>query len=177
MYAVRCAREGRVAVNIERVDSGAAARFCVAQRVGLIQGPLFQRDAMPIVREFTVGEVRCLALVARLTADEIDLNRLTQVIGSDPELTMRVLRPVNSSACGSGSRIDSGRRAAVMLGPRLLTSVAMMSLVGARMATLTGLWYMLTRAVACRSLAREASPTRSGSFLPSPPSFGSSPRS
>jgi len=153
--ALESAREHKVAVIAERVDSEAAAEFCATHGIGLLQGPLFQRDATPIAREFTVGEVQCLELVTLLTAKEIDQDRVVQVVCSDPELVIRVLRLVNSSAFGGRSRIDTVRRAVVLLGPRLLTSLAMASLIGASPHSLTGLWYMLTRAAACKTIARD----------------------
>ena len=151
--AIGQAHASGTAVIAERVDSEFAVGFCATHAVELLQGPLFQRDATPTAREFTTGEVQCLALMTLLIADEIDQGRVIRVIGSDPELTMRVLGLVNSSAVSARHRIDSVRRAVVMLGPQPLASLAMASLVGSRSHTIAGLWFMLTRAVACRSIA------------------------
>ncbi|HEY8719965.1 EAL and HDOD domain-containing protein [Pengzhenrongella sp.] len=152
-YAVGCAHGRRVAVIAERVDSEESALFCASLGVELLQGPLFQRDAPPIARDFSVGEVRCLELVALLTATDVDTGRVTKAVSADPELTMRVLRLVNSSAYGGQSRIDTAGRAVVMLGPQRLLSLVMASLVSGRNRPIAGLWCVLTRAIACRSIA------------------------
>ena len=152
--AIAHAHAAGTAVIAERVDSEIAVGFCTAHAVDLLQGPLFQRDATPTAREFTAGEVQCLALMTLLNAEEVDQPRVIRVIGSDPELTMRVLGLVNSSAIRGRHRIDSVRRAVVMLGPQSLASLAVASLIGSRNHTIAGLWFMLTRAVACRSIAR-----------------------
>lgn len=141
-----------VRVIVEHVNTETAVHFCTARGVDLLQGPLFHRDATPTTRTFSTGELQVLRLTALLTAADVDSRGVVRVIGSDPELTMRVLRLVNSGAIGARHRIDSVRRAVVMLGPQSLLALAMTSLVGARSDTSEGLWTMLTRAVACRSL-------------------------
>ena len=151
--AVAHAHQGWVTVIAERVDSEAAVRFCASHGVEMLQGPLFQRDATPTAREFTTGQTQCLELMTLLTAAEVDLDRVIAVVLSDPEFTMRVLQLVNSTAYGVRGRIDSARRAVVLLGPLPLRTLAMASLIGARSHATAGLWFVLTRAVACRSLA------------------------
>ena len=151
--AIAHAHQGWVAVIAEHVDSEADVGFCAAQGVEMLQGPLFQRDTTPTAREFTTGQTQCLELMTLLTAQEVDLDRVITVVCSDPEFTMRVLQLVNSSASGLRNRIDSARRAVVMLGPQPLRTLAMASLIGARSHTTAGLWFVLTRAVACRMIA------------------------
>ncbi|MGV8968346.1 MAG: EAL and HDOD domain-containing protein [Cellulomonas sp.] len=150
--AIARAHAHGVSVVAKQVNTEAAVHFCTAHGVDLLQGPLFQRDATPTARRFSTGELQVLQLTALLAADDVDPRGVVRVIGSDPELTMRVLRLVNSGAVGARHRIDSVRRAVVMLGPQPLLSLAVTSLVGARSDTSAGLWAMLTRAGACRSL-------------------------
>ncbi|MGV8968438.1 MAG: EAL and HDOD domain-containing protein [Cellulomonas sp.] len=151
--AVGHAHRSGIPVIAERVDSVADVAFCEALGVELLQGPLFQRDTIPTARDFTAGELQCLELLRLLSADEVDTARVTRVVGSDPELAMRVLHLVNSSALGARHRIDSVRQAVTMIGPRQLGALAASSLVGARGHSIAGLWFVLTRAIACRTLA------------------------
>ena len=142
-----------VDVIAERVDTEAAVQFCATHAVELLQGPLFQRDAAPTAREFTAGELQCLDLIQLLSADVVDHDGVVRVIGSDPELTMRVLHLINSSAFALRGKVDSISRAVVLLGPRPLSALAASSLAGASGDAISGLWFVLTRAVTCRSLA------------------------
>ncbi|WP_407344580.1 EAL and HDOD domain-containing protein [Pengzhenrongella phosphoraccumulans] len=151
--AVGHARRSGVPVIAERVDSEAAVAFCATHGVDLLQGPLFQRDTEPTAREFTAGELQCLELMQVLNAREIDTARAIRIVGSDPELTIRVLHLINSSALGSRHRIDSIKQAVTLLGPRQLRALAASSLIGSRDHAVAGLWFVLTRAVACRTLA------------------------
>ena len=152
-YAVTRAHADGVTVIAERVDSEAAVNFCATHSIEMLQGPLFQRDTTPVTCDFTVGQTQCLELMALLIADGVDLDRVIRVVCSDPEFTMRVLELVNSSAFAMRSRIDSARRAVVMLGPRPLITLAMASLIGSRDHTTAELWFILTRAIACRAIA------------------------
>lgn len=151
--AMAWAREFRVAVVAEHVDSEAAALFCTTHGAELLQGPLFHRDITPIAHEFTAGQVQCLEVVALLMADDVDTRRVIQFICADPEFAMRVLGLINSIAAGCPTRIDSIPLAVVWLGTQQLLSLTMVSLIGARNYTVARLWYVLARAVACRSLA------------------------
>ena len=152
-YAVSRAHADGISVIAERVDSEAAVHFCATHAIEMLQGPLFQRDTTPTTCDFTVGQTQCLELMALLIADGVDLDRVIRVVCSDPEFTMRVLELVNSSAFGMRSRVDSARRAVVMLGPRPLITLAMASLIGSRDHTTAELWFILTRAIACQSVA------------------------
>lgn len=149
--AIARAHAAGVPVIAVRVDTEAAVRFCADHGVELLQGPLFRRDTLSSAREFTTGQLQCLELSGLLRAEEIDQSRVIRVISSDPELAMRTLRLVNSGAVGLRHRIDSVRRAVVMLGPQPLTALAIASLVGSRDDP-TCLWFTLTRASACRTL-------------------------
>ena len=151
--AVEHAHRSGVPVIAERVDSAVDVTFCEALGVELLQGPMFQRDATPTAREFTAGELQCLELLRLLSAAEVDSPRVIEIVGSDPELTMRVLHLVNSSALGTRHRIDSVRHAVTLIGPRQLRALSASSLVGSSGHSIAGLWFVLTRAVACRSLA------------------------
>ena len=151
--AIERAHGRTVAVIAERVDSERSVLFCLTQGVELLQGPLFQRDTSPVPREFTAGELQCFQLLQLLAADDVDNAEIVRIIGTDPELTIRVLHQVNSSAFALRARIDSVRQAVVLLGPEPLRALAASSLVSADSSGLAGLWFVLTRAVACRSIA------------------------
>jgi len=81
---------------------------------------------------------------------------VVRVASADPELTMRVLHLVNSSATGLRRPVDSVRQAVVLLGPRQLITLTIASLINARPATVGTLWSVLARAIACQSLSDSA---------------------
>ncbi|MGV8964715.1 MAG: EAL and HDOD domain-containing protein [Cellulomonas sp.] len=141
-------------VLAERVLRTAAVTFCTEAGVALLQGPLFPRDAPTLPRTFTAGQIQCLELMQLLSVDQVDLDRVIRVVGADPELAMQVLRQVNSSAVAARRRIDSVRQAVTMLGPQPLSALAAASMIDARGHSSADLWFVLTRALACRTITR-----------------------
>jgi c-di-GMP-related signal transduction protein len=150
---VRRAHAAGARVIGERADTSETVARALELGVDLLQGPMFERRQTAPPREFTVGEAQCLALVSILSSDQPDPEAVVRTIAADPELTMRVLHLVNSSATGLRRKIDSVRQATVLLGPRQLTTLAMASLINARPATVSTLWSILARALACLSLS------------------------
>jgi len=141
-----------VAVIAERVASEAAVRFCLSHGFELLQGPLFQRDSPTQAHEFTAGQVQCLELLQLINAVPVNLDRVIHLVDSDPALAIRVLAMVNSSATGMRRHIDSVRQAIILIGPHPLGALAAAALIDASTVSIAGLWFVLTRAVACRSL-------------------------
>jgi c-di-GMP-related signal transduction protein len=152
LLGIARAHELGIAVIAERVASESAVRFCLSHGIELLQGPLFQRDAPPQAHEFTAGQVQCLELLQLLHVEHVDLDRVIQLVDADPELAIRVLGLVNSSANGMRHRIDSVRQAILLVGPQPLTALAAASLIDASRLSIAGLWFVLSRAIACRTL-------------------------
>lgn len=136
------------ATTRERVDGALAAG------VELLQGPLvLERTAQDPDRAFSVGEIQCLELIRLVSNPHPDPEECAQTVASDPELSIRVLHLVNSSAMGVRHKVDSVHRAVVLVGPRHLGALATASLVGSSPAAMETLWYLLTRATACSTLS------------------------
>ncbi len=150
---IRRAHAADVRVIGERVVSTESIAFALDLGVDMLQGPMFERRPEGTGRDFTAGEIQCLTLVRLLSQESPDYDAVVHTVESDPELTMRVLHMVNSSASGVRRHIDSVRHATVLLGPRQLTALAMASLVDARPATVEALWSVLARALTCGVLA------------------------
>lgn len=142
-------------VVAEHTDS--TERLELAQSLGadLLQGPMFHRDPPPVRRTFSAGELQCLELLRVLSTEPVDQQTVVRTVASDPELSMRVLHLVNSSAFGLRREIDSVLQAVVLVGPRQLHALAIASLIDAKPASVAALWSVLTRAMTCHSLAGE----------------------
>ncbi len=149
------AHDAGVTVVAEHADDAALVELALSLGADLLQGPLFQRDAPPVRRTFSAGEVQCLELVRVLGQDPVDQQTVVSTVAADPELSMRVLHLVNSSAFGLRREIDSVQQAVVLVGPRQLHALAIASLIDARPTSIASLWSILTRATACHTLAGE----------------------
>lgn len=121
--------------------------------VELLQGPLvLERGEQDEDRTFSVGEIQCLELIRLVSSATPDPEACAQTVAADPELSIRVLHLVNSSAMGVRHKVDSVHRAVVLVGPRHLGALATSALVGSSPAAMETLWYLLTRATACHTL-------------------------
>lgn len=138
----------------ERVATTESIAFALDLGVDLLQGPMFERRPEGTGRDFRAGEIQCLTLVRLLSSESPDHEAIVHTVESDPELSMRVLAMVNSSATGVRRHIDSVRHAVVLLGPRQLSALAMASLVDATPATVGALWSVLARALTCGTLTQ-----------------------
>ena len=139
-------------VIAEGATSPAAQRRSFEDGADLVQGPLLTQETDGQLRQATAGELQCLQAVSLLSQPEVDLNAVARVVAADPELSIRVLHVVNSSAFALPQTVDSLPTAVVLLGPQRLRALAMASLIGARQTALGPLWTVLTRAIACRTL-------------------------
>ncbi|WP_449386610.1 EAL and HDOD domain-containing protein [Cellulomonas soli] len=137
----------------ERADTRERIRLAREIGIDLLQGPMFERNHEVTGRDFTAGELQCLELMQLLSADSVDQAAVVRMVGSDPELAIRVLHLVNSSSYGMRSRVDSVHQAVVLVGPQQLAALAMASLIDARPTTVGALWAVLTRAQTVRALA------------------------
>jgi EAL and modified HD-GYP domain-containing signal transduction protein len=102
-----------VAEKIETMaefDAAAVAGFDLFQGYFFARTEVLSRAARPSSVTSTI------ALLAEMQRVDIDINRVEQLVGTDPTLAFRVLAIVNSSAFGLDRRVESLRHAIVLLG-------------------------------------------------------------
>lgn len=120
---------------------------------GLRDGPAPAPPADAGARVLRAGELQCLALMHLLSQPEVDLGAVSQVIDTDPVLTLRVLHLVNSGAFALHASVDTVHQAVVLLGVREVTTLVAALLLDARPDAMDSLWFILARALTCESLA------------------------
>jgi EAL and modified HD-GYP domain-containing signal transduction protein len=122
----------------------------------LFQGEYLNRPVVLQQRVLSPSQLICVRLLNDLADLEAPLQRIEQLVGSDPGLSMRLLRSANSAA-GSGRVVESLRQALVLVGPRRLRSWVVLTLLEgtATQNTTDELWSVLARAHACQRLAAD----------------------
>lgn len=150
--AVRAGGATLVARNVE--DAETFTR-CVELDFELFQGAYLQRPVVLERRTLTPSQVICARLLNDLGDAEAPIARIEQMVGSDPGLTLRLLRTANSAAGGARHEVTSLRQALVLIGPRRLRSWVVLTLLegGLQSTTSDDLWRVLARAFACQKLA------------------------
>jgi EAL and modified HD-GYP domain-containing signal transduction protein len=137
------------------VEDAATFAHCVELGFDLFEGRYLQRPMLLERRVLTPSQLVCARLLGELADPDLSQARIEQLVGSDPGLTLRVLRTANSAASGAASELSSLRQALVLLGPRRLRSWVVLALLdgGAARDVSDDLWAVLARAHACQRLA------------------------
>jgi c-di-GMP-related signal transduction protein len=149
---IEVAHNAGISVIAENVRGKAGPAKAWTLGVDYIMGSIYQHTRTAAQRTLAPGEIQCLEVVRLLSQEEVDTTKIAAVLGSDPEMAVRVLHLVNSVAIGLPQRIDSLHRSIVMLGPTRLTTLVMASLISSRVQQMDALWFLLARAAACREL-------------------------
>lgn len=149
------ARPHEVALIATRVDSEETLQRCVLAGFELFQGELLQRPSVVERRMLSPTQLVCVRLLNELADDEAPIDRIEQLVGTDPGLALRLLRTANSASAGSTREVTSLRRALISIGPRRLRSWVVLTLLegGTTTSSSDGLWSVLARAFTCRRLA------------------------
>jgi EAL and modified HD-GYP domain-containing signal transduction protein len=133
--------------------------FAQAKALGyaLFQGYFFARPEILSTREVSGNKLSYLRLLQQFQSDEIDYERIGQIVKGDMALSLKLLRFLNSAAFGWRSRVENIKQALVLLGERPLRRwaclVAFAQLGGDQPGELVRL--SLVRARFCELLAPE----------------------
>jgi EAL and modified HD-GYP domain-containing signal transduction protein len=143
---------GSAQVVARGATSRAAAEQALAAGADLVETLWAYPDDDRAPGQLDAVEAQCLALLAALDRQPAEPDQVAEVISASPELSVAVLRQVNSSAVALRHRVDSVRHATVLAGPRRLRTVAVAALAGARNDGIDALWAVLARARAVEDL-------------------------
>ena len=85
----------------EGVAEAETFQRCVDLGFELYQGLYLQRPTMLEQRTLSPSQLICVRLLNDLADPDVPISRIEQMVGSDPGLTLRLLRTANSAAAGS----------------------------------------------------------------------------
>ncbi len=99
-----------------------AEEFSEAERLGYdyFQGDFFCKPETLSAKALTSHQFTYLRVIQLLSDQNFEFDKVEQVIKTDPSLSFKLLRYINSAAIGIRHRISSLRQALVLLGERLL---------------------------------------------------------
>jgi c-di-GMP-related signal transduction protein len=111
-----CRRHPGIQLVAERLETD--EHLALADRYGceLRQGYALSRPHILTTSTLSASRLRRLELLALMYAAEADMDRVCELICTDPALAMRVLRASNSAAAGLPQRLSSVPQAVVLLG-------------------------------------------------------------
>ena len=156
---VAAGREASATLVAGGVDDAATMRRCADLGFELFQGLHLNRPTVLERRTLSPTQMICVRLLNDLSDPETPIARIEQLVGSDPGLTMRLLRTANSAAVAPNRQVTSLRQALVIIGSKRLRSWVVLTLLegGATPNTADDLWAVLARAHACQRLGETES--------------------
>ena len=111
-----CRRYPKIQIVAERLETEAQLAIADKYKMELRQGYVLSHPQVLTVASLSPSRLRRLELVAALSSEDPDLQKIVGIIASDPPLSLRVLRASNSVAAGHANRVSSVRQAVVMVG-------------------------------------------------------------
>lgn len=149
-----CREYPNIKIVAERLETGDQLALAEKYAMELRQGYVLSHPQVLTVASLSPSRLRRLELVSALSAEEPDLQRIVTIIGSDPPLSLRVLRASNSVAAGHANRVSSVRQAVVMVGlPHIRQWALLMALEDVSGTTEEHMLGVLTRARLCENIA------------------------
>ncbi len=152
---VRTCRQLGSTLIAATLEDQALFDFAVDLGFDLFQGGFLQRPNLLQRRTLTPSQLVGLRLLSALSDADTPTSTIERLVGSDPGLTLRLLRSANSGAAAPNHEVTSLRQALVLLGPRRLRSWVVLTLLeGSALGSASDdLWRVLARAFACERLA------------------------
>ena len=144
----------RAKLLAEKVETEQDVRRCQALGFELFQGYFVGRPEQHAGRQVPASTLASLRLVAELQRPDLDVADLEETIGSDPVLSYRLLRMVNSAASSLRRGVTSVREAIVMTGlegVRHLASVLVLTTASSSPSYLVD--ELVVRARMCQTMA------------------------
>ncbi len=112
---VRAERAGTLLVA-EKVETHVQYTSAFDAGFDLFEGHYFAKPEVLRREARPSNATSTLSLMAEMQRNDVDIDRVEELVGSDPSLAFRLLAVVNSSAFGLDRRVESLRHAIVLLG-------------------------------------------------------------
>lgn len=154
---VQACAEGGATLVAKGIEDSITLQRCIDWGFDLFQGYFLQQPTVLEQRTLSPSQLICVRLLNDLGDPDIPITRIEQEVGSDPGLTLRILRTANSAAAGSAREVTSLRQALALIGPRRLRSWVVLTLLegGTISSASDDLWRVLARAFAVRKIVSE----------------------
>lgn len=117
-------------VVAEKVEDQAEADWSAAAGAELFQGFFYCKPVELAGDELRAASLSRLRAAAGLTSPAAGVDEIEAALRTDPELSLRLLRYLNSAALSLSHRVSSIRHGVMLLGPRTVRQWALVLLMG-----------------------------------------------
>lgn len=152
-----CRRHGHLQLVAERLETPDTLRLAFTLGFELFQGDILGRPHVNSTVTLAPARLTRLRMLHALNADDVDVDEITDLVGQDAALSLRLLRATNAAATGLNRTISSIRDTVVTLGlNRIRQWVTLMLVADLTEADPEQLSGVLVRARFCQFLAGSA---------------------
>ena len=113
---VAAMRKHDVKLLAEKVETSEEYDRCRELGFDLFQGWFFCKPTIMEGRSLETDRIGTLRLIARLQDPSLEMGEAAELIAQDPGLSVKLLKFINSSACGLGRKVESIKHAAALVG-------------------------------------------------------------
>jgi EAL and modified HD-GYP domain-containing signal transduction protein len=117
-------------VVAEKVEDQAEADWSAAAGAQLFQGFFYCKPVELAGDELRAASLSRLRAAAGLTSPDAGVDEIEAALRTDPSLSLRLLRYLNSAALSLSHRVSSIRQGVMLLGPRTVRQWALVLLLG-----------------------------------------------
>jgi len=113
---IAAVRRPGMTVLVEKVETVEQYAEALAGGADLFQGFFFMRPQVLSTQSIPVGLQSVYAVLAQVNRPDLDIAKLSELVGTDVTLAQKVLQAVNSGFIALQHRVDSLHQAVVLLG-------------------------------------------------------------
>ncbi len=113
----------------EKIETYQMFEQCKALGFDLFQGYFLSKPTLVTGLKIEASKKSVLRLLATLTEPTVDIKTIADVIASDPRLSLRILKIVNSTAIKTANSVHSLTQAASLLGINQIRNWAMLLII------------------------------------------------
>ncbi|MBF0256016.1 MAG: HDOD domain-containing protein [Gammaproteobacteria bacterium] len=141
----------------EKIETLEVYELCRELGFDLFQGFFFSRPNIVQGRKLDDNQMVVLRLLERLNDPEASMDDVERLISQDAALSFKVLRHANSASMGLSRKVDSIRRAIVLMGlQKIRVWASLMAMSGIKGKSTEVIVLALIRARMCEAMARES---------------------
>ena len=111
-----CRRHGHLRLIAERLETPEALHLAYRLGFELFQGDVLGRPHVNSTLTLAPARLTRLRMLQALSADDVDLDEVVDLVGQDAALSLRLLRATNAAATGLNRTVSSIRDTVVTLG-------------------------------------------------------------
>jgi len=119
--AVDEVRGKKLLLLAEKVEDQATFDLCLDLGFHLFQGFFFSRPEIIPGKKVSANEAAKLQILQKVSQPDFELPDLAKIINTDPSLSYRLFRYINSASMGVTRKIDSVNHAAALLGQQKIS--------------------------------------------------------